>query len=62
MPRLGKWRVIVYQGSKDVKLDDYATREQAAQALQDYISNKSKQKKTHAQDLDWYRSHLKKRS
>jgi hypothetical protein len=42
MPRLGKWRVIVYRGLTDVKLDDYDTRDQAVKALQNYVSSKSK--------------------
>lgn len=37
-PRLKVWRVIWYQGLRDVPFGDYATQEEAAAAMRDRIS------------------------
>lgn len=36
-PRLKVWRVILYEGLKDVRLGDYAMYEDAVEALQDKV-------------------------
>jgi hypothetical protein len=42
MPRLKKWRVIEYRGSRDVKHSDHDTKEEAEDALRRLVASKRK--------------------
>jgi len=48
MPRLKKWRVIRYRGTKDIPVGDFNTQEDALSLLHDIASQKGKTKKNPA--------------
>ena len=42
MSRLKKWRAIGYEGRKDIKLGDFDTKQEAEDALRDYVKEVSR--------------------